>query len=226
MQGRVTPRRLDLRAAPDTDDALAESRQAPRRARAGLLLYLAAWGLAGVVLSGGLILISLMVDHCSEDARFCLPAAVPEAEAPRVSPHPDTRPEARPPGAPAGDEPARGADRPDDLQAGHRPVFAHAFDPLPLGMDGEAGRVYVLPPGRDMLEMATLQGAISTDEITLIAVVQQDGTRHALVRLPDGRILRLVQGDRLEDGTVAAISDDALYLMGPDQVPRAFVLGG
>ncbi|WP_071796993.1 hypothetical protein [Natronohydrobacter thiooxidans] len=107
-----------------------------------------------------------------------------------------------------------------------RPVLAHAFAPLPLSFETRTTRNFVLPPGRSMLDMATEAGRIALDDLTLIAVVQQNGVRHALVRLPDGRIARLQQGDLLEGGTVAAIGEDALYLLDDNQRPRALVLGG
>lgn len=179
------------------------------------VLPLAFGGLLGL---GGLILVSAQIEHCVQDAHFCpaddhlvqSPALLEETLEATAAPPPDPKvPE-----------------HTTALAEGLRPVLAHAYDPLPLSMDSEAGRVFVLPPGRSTQDMATERGAISVDEITLIAVVHQNGTRHALVRLPDGRILRLVQGDALDEGTVAAISDDALYFLGPDLVPRAFVLGG
>lgn len=177
---------------------------------------IASYALAGLLTFGGLMLASNMIDHCAQDARFCAAERVagplePALERPvqtALLPEPELQPtEAH-------------------LPVRVRPVLAHAYEPLPFSLDSDSGRVFLLPPGRSLQDMATEQGAISVNEINLIAVVQQNGIRHALVRLPDGRILRLVQGDRLEDGTVAAISDDALYLLGADMIPRAFLLGG
>ncbi|TVS02704.1 MAG: hypothetical protein EA407_08445 [Rhodobacteraceae bacterium] len=174
------------------------------------------FGLACLLTFAALLLTSTLVDHCAEDARFCtatVGSVQPDPESPPTEVATvilDRKPSSQ--SAALGD--------------GHRPVLRHAYEPLPLSMDSESGRVFVLPPGRSMLDMATETGVISLDEIALIAVVHRDGERQALVRLPDGRILRLVQGDALKDGTVAAISDDALYLMGPGMTPRAFVLGG
>lgn len=107
-----------------------------------------------------------------------------------------------------------------------RAVLAHAFAPLPMSFENQTTRSFVLPPGQSMLDMATETARIPMDDVALIAVVQQNGVRHALVRLPDGRIARLQQGDLLEGGTVAAISEDALYLIDDNQRPRALVLGG
>lgn len=108
-----------------------------------------------------------------------------------------------------------------------RPVLGHAFTALPmsLGAGRDAPR-YSLPPGASMLDVATHPGAIALDQINLIAILQQGDTRQALVRLANGTILRLRQGDRLDGGTVAAIADNAIYLLQPDMTPRALVLGG
>ena len=173
-------------------------------------------GLAVTLSLAGLFAASLAIDHCAEDTRFCtLPGQTgPVAHEPGAAPIP----------AISDAEPEQAAIMP--LAPPSRPVLAHAFEPLPLSLDGESTRNFVLPPGRTMLDMATEAGRIDVEDVNLIAVVRQDGVRHALVRLPDGRILRLRQGDALDGGTVAAISEDAIYLIGPDMTPRALVLGG
>ncbi|MGP9790171.1 hypothetical protein [Roseinatronobacter sp. NSM] len=153
----------------------------------------------GVVLTlAVLMLASAHLDHCARNPLFCAaPIALPVEDAPAI------------PAIPA------------------RPVLGHAFSALPLslGAGGDAPR-YTLPPGANMLDVATHPGAIALDKINLIAIVQQGDTRQALVRLENGTILRLRQGDRLEGGTVAAIADNAIYLLQPDMTPRALVLGG
>ncbi len=213
MQGSVVPhgagRQRQREALPEILRPL--PCPAPSHMRRAVVL-----GFACLLTLGALLLVSTLVDHCVEDARFC-PTAISSVQPEPVSP--PTEVVTLPPGEDS--SPDRSA-----LGDGHRPILRHAYEPLPLSMDSEVSRVFVLPPGRSMLDMATEADVISLDEIALIAVVHRDGERQALVRLPDGRILRLVQGDALEDGTVAAISDDALYLMGPDMTPRAFVLGG
>ncbi len=220
MHGTGTPRAT----APHQRGRQGTPRRNALCARPGPVGRIAALTLAGLVTLGGLLLASALLDHCASDARFCSPAGISALPAPLPVPAPaGSRDAPVLASAPPGETEPHG---PAEIGEGLRPVLAHAFDPLPLGMDTESDRVFVLPPGRNMLEMATRQGAISVDQITLIAVVRQNDTRHALVRLPDGRILRLVQGDRLEGGTVAAISDNALYLLGPDLTPRAFLLGG
>lgn len=177
----------------------------PRNRRVWLQLVV------GVSLSlAGLISVSVLIDHCAQDSRFCntpKPSVSAAIDPVTADPEPMLAVEATPAPSP-------------------RAVMAHAFAPLPLSFDGETTRSFVLPPGQSMLDMATELGRIAVDEVSLIAVVRQNGVRHALVRLPDGRILRLQQGDRLEGGTVAAISAEAIYLIGPDMAPRALILGG
>ncbi len=158
----------------------------------------------------GLMAISALTDHCAGATEFC--RADHQADSLRN----------KPPGMPAAEsETPRPARNPPP-----RAVLAHAFEPLPLSLEQGSTRNFVLPPGQTMLDVATQVGRIAVDELSLIAVVTQDGLRHALVRLPDGRILRLVQGDAIDEDTVAAISDEALFLIGPDLTPRALVLGG
>lgn len=167
-------------------------------------------GIAVVFSLGALVAVSGWVDQCNLSVEGC--PGTPATET-RTASAPD----------PA-ETTTVAASAPPKQDA--RAVLTHAFAPLPLSFEDRATRQYVLPPGQSMLDLATERGRIALDEVALIAVVQQDGIRHALVRLPDGRILRLQQGDALDGGTVAAISEDALYLMDADQQPRALVLGG
>ncbi|MCC5967157.1 MAG: hypothetical protein JJU24_13580 [Natronohydrobacter sp.] len=165
--------------------------------------------LAAVAFSlAALIAVSAGMEYCARAGGFChspQEIATAPATAPTVASAPVAEPETVP-------EP--------------RAVLAHAFAPLPLSFENLTTRSFVLPPGQTMLDMATETGRIALDDVALIAVVQQNGVRHALVRLPDGRIARLRQGDPLQGGTVAAISEDALYLIDDNQRPRALVLGG
>ena len=55
-----------------------------------------------------------------------------------------------------------------------------------------------LPSGQTVADIATRPKAIALDQLNLIAVVEAAGLRHALVRLADGRILRVREGDRLQ----------------------------
>ncbi len=97
--------------------------------------------------------------------------------------------------------------------------------PLPMALaDRPPEQHYALPPGQSVASVATQGAALRLDRANLLAVITREGVRHALVRLPDGRILRLHEGDRLQDATVAAIDNSALYLLDNDNRPRALRL--
>lgn len=162
----------------------------------------------GVALTlGVLYLLSGLVDHCTEGGAFC--------------PHPETIDASAQKAPVATLAPADAPPKPK------RPVMAYALAPLPLSLgDGPGAESYVLPPGQTLAEAATQSAAIALDEMNLIAVVEAEGVRHALVRLANGRILRVREGDRLQDATVAAIGARTLYMLRPDNTPHALVLGG
>lgn len=161
-----------------------------------------------VALTLGLLYLAAgRIDHCAADGRFCPPTdELVETQPPPIA---SARPEAHAPEVPV------------------RPVMSLAFSPLPLSMgDGPPAQDYSLPPGMTVQDAATSARAIALDDKNLIAVVESDGHRHALVRLPDGRILRVREGDRLDGGTVAAIGADTLYMLRANNTPHALVLGG
>ncbi|MFN7003652.1 MAG: hypothetical protein ACK4NW_09510 [Roseinatronobacter sp.] len=167
-------------------------------------------GFAVIFSLAALVSVSTLTDQCRDANAPC-----------HLAPDTDSLARVAPDGLHA-DEPLRD-DAPTEMD---RAVLTHAFAPLPLSFEDRTTRHYVLPPGQSMLDLATEQGRIALDDVALIAVVRQNGIRHALVRLPDGRILRLQQGDLIDGGTVAAISDDAIYLLDANRRPRALVLGG
>ncbi|GGL69960.1 hypothetical protein [Wenxinia marina] len=57
---------------------------------------------------------------------------------------------------------------------------------------------------------ATAQDAINLRDVNLIGVYGRPSDRRALIRLANGRYVRVSVGDRLEGGQVTAIGDDAL----------------
>jgi hypothetical protein len=59
---------------------------------------------------------------------------------------------------------------------------------------------------------AARDGELGLDHAALIGVLQTDGGRAALVRLPDGSIRRLGRGDLLMGWRVTLIGRDALRL--------------
>ncbi|MCC5956427.1 MAG: hypothetical protein JJU07_09995 [Natronohydrobacter sp.] len=208
MQDRPAPHQRPRRRKRARASFLPEQASAPPPAARGLN-----WRdiLAAVVFSlAALIAVSAGLDYCTKAGGFC---QVPQDVATRTVPEPDLA--------------VATAQAPEtETVIQDRAVLAHAFAPLPLSFENRTTRSFVLPPGQSMLDMATETGRIALDDMALIAVVQQNGVRHALVRLPDGRIARLQQGDLLQGGTVAAISEDAIYLIDDNQQPRALVLGG
>ncbi len=66
------------------------------------------------------------------------------------------------------------------------------------------------PTGGSVAQNATLENAINLRNVNLIGIYGGSGDRRALVRLGNGRFLRLTVGDRLDGGRVTAISADAL----------------
>ena len=63
---------------------------------------------------------------------------------------------------------------------------------------------------RSVSEAATMENAMSLREINLIGVYGTPNDRRALVRLENGRYVRVSVGDSLDGGQVSAISDSAL----------------
>ncbi|PZX48092.1 hypothetical protein LY56_00240 [Roseinatronobacter thiooxidans] len=175
-----------------------------------------------------LLLTSGLVDHCAQDTRFCPVPASPQTacnEGPACMPAPQDGPDAH--AIAQGASHWRAPDTPIPVQASLRNgALNPTLVPLPFSLSTQSQRSFVLPHGQTLHDMATQTAQIDLDHIVLIAVIEQNAGRHALVRLPDGHILRLRQGDPLEGGTVAAIGDTALYLLGPDLSPRAYILGG
>ena len=67
-----------------------------------------------------------------------------------------------------------------------------------------------IPSTGDVARRATIQGAIRLNRINLVGVYGLASDRRALVRLPSGRYVKVKIGDRIDGGTIAAISEDAL----------------
>jgi hypothetical protein len=63
---------------------------------------------------------------------------------------------------------------------------------------------------RNVAEAATMENVMALREINLIGVYGTPNDRRALVRLGNGRYVRVKVGDSLDGGRVAAIGDDAL----------------
>jgi len=156
----------------------------------------------------GLLAASLLTDHCAQDARFCADVPALAAETPDADPAPQKETATMP------------------STKRDRQVLDYAFEPLPFSMDGEAQRAYLLPPGRDVRAVATLEARISSDQIVLLGVITEQSVRRALIRRANGEVLHLKAGDRLDGSTVAAIGENAVYLLKEDMTPYALILGG
>ena len=66
------------------------------------------------------------------------------------------------------------------------------------------------PTGSAVAQNATLDNAINLRDVNLIGIYGGNNDRRALVRLANGRYLRVTVGDRLDGGRVTAISSGAL----------------
>jgi Tfp pilus assembly protein PilP len=64
------------------------------------------------------------------------------------------------------------------------------------------------PTGRTVAEQATFVNAISLNRINLIGVYGTQSNRYALIRQANGRYKKVSVGDRIDGGTIAAITDD------------------
>ena len=76
-----------------------------------------------------------------------------------------------------------------------------------------------LPTRASVARAATVEDAISLRKVNLIGVYGTKTKRRALVRLGNGRFLKVKVGDRMDGGVVRAISEDALqYQKGNKQI--------
>lgn len=66
------------------------------------------------------------------------------------------------------------------------------------------------PTAGSVAQAATLDNAINLREVNLIGIYGGSGDRRALIRMGNGRYLRVTVGDRLDGGRVTAISASAL----------------
>ena len=67
-----------------------------------------------------------------------------------------------------------------------------------------------IPSSADVARQATIEDAIRLNRINLVGVYGLASDRRALVRLPSGRYVKVKIGDRIDGGTIAAISEDTL----------------
>jgi len=67
-----------------------------------------------------------------------------------------------------------------------------------------------LPTRANVAKQATFRNAINLSRINLIGVYGSSSNRHALVRQPNGRYIKVAVGDRVDGGKVASISEREL----------------
>lgn len=67
-----------------------------------------------------------------------------------------------------------------------------------------------LPTRANVAKQATFRNAINLSKVNLIGVYGSASNRHALVRQPNGRYVKVEVGDRVDGGKVAAISEREL----------------
>ncbi len=74
----------------------------------------------------------------------------------------------------------------------------------------QSGAMPNLPTSASVAKQATVKDAINLSKLTLIGIYGTEGSRYALVRQPNGRLVKVKVGDRLDGGKVAAITTSAL----------------
>ena len=65
-----------------------------------------------------------------------------------------------------------------------------------------------LPTTITVAKQATVKNAINLSKVSLIGVYGSSANRRALVRMPNGKFLKVKIGDQLDGGKVAAIGDN------------------
>ena len=74
----------------------------------------------------------------------------------------------------------------------------------------QTGAMPGLPTTASVAKQATVKDAVNLSKLTLIGIYGSDGRRYALVRQPNGRLLKVKVGDKLDGGKVAAITTSEL----------------
>ncbi len=98
---------------------------------------------------------------------------------------------------------------------GHRPRNFQTIVESARGSDGStvvaasaaATTIPTIPTRASVASHATMNNAISLNKVTLIGIYGASSSRRALVRLSDGRYVKVTVGDRLNGGKVVAITD-------------------
>lgn len=67
-----------------------------------------------------------------------------------------------------------------------------------------------IPTDTSVAQRATFEDAIRLNQVNLVGVFGLPSDRRALIRLPSGRFVKLKVGDKIDGGTIAAITDTKL----------------
>jgi hypothetical protein len=113
---------------------------------------------------------------------------------------------------------AAAARMPDPTPVAPPPAAAPAPEPeVPLSALAEAdaepehdGPMPSLPTRANVAKQATVANVLSMSKLSLIGIYGTPSARHALVRQPNGRYVKVAIGDRLDGGRVAAITESEL----------------
>lgn len=100
--------------------------------------------------------------------------------------------------------------RPDEFSAATQQAIAAAQSQGPLAGVPAPSAQPEIPSNASVAEQATRVAALDTRQVNLIGVFGAEGARRALVRLSNGRVVRVGVGDRLDGGEVAAIGETEL----------------
>ncbi|MEO0388689.1 MAG: hypothetical protein AAF281_14395, partial [Pseudomonadota bacterium] len=69
-----------------------------------------------------------------------------------------------------------------------------------------------IPTSASVARAATVENALPTRELALIGIFGTSSSRHALMRTPSGRMVKVRPGDSVRGHRVTAISNDAVRL--------------
>jgi hypothetical protein len=117
--------------------------------------------------------------------------------------------------APAASQDARGDLQPNEAAESGQAEVASSAAAAPSG-----------PTAASVAQAATFADAMALREINLIGVYGQPSARRALVRLGNGRYLRVGVGDSLDGGQVTAIGDYALNYVKRGRTEVLVIPGG
>lgn len=107
------------------------------------------------------------------------------------------------------------AARPAELEqtASLQEASANTSDQSAAEADSEPendGAMPSLPTSASVAKQATVKNAVNLSELTLIGIYGTENSRYALVRQPNGRMVKVKVGDKLDGGKVVALATSVL----------------